>query len=121
MYLTKEDLELIYTHIPDGELKSKIHSQIYPNYDLVEDIKREFKDVHSIWKSDSSSVYYAKFYDSEENENYDTPSRYEIGLEISKKYDRETTRIHIVEILLEDKDTKNDWMYSECDLIWMRK
>ena len=116
MYLTKEELNLIYNHLPDGELKNKIGLQIFVNHDIVEDIKRTFPDVYSIWKSDNSDTYYAKFYD---DENDDIPFRIEMATKIARKYDI-FMEIKVLEFDIKNKGTKDDWMYSECDLIWER-
>lgn len=114
MHFSREELELIYNCVPDGDLKNKIGAQLFVNDDLVEDIKKAFPDVASIWKSCNANSYYAKFYDSEDE---DTPFRIGISIEIENKYGP-STEVHVLELNIKDKGTTNDWMYSDCDLIW---
>lgn len=116
MYLTRENLELIYNHLPEGELKDRVGLQIFVNHDVVEDIKVAFPDVSSIWKSSDSNSYYVKFYDYEDD---DIPFRIKIAAKIARKYDI-STEIHVLELDLKYKGTEDDWMYSGYELIWER-
>lgn len=113
MHLSKEELELIYNHIPNGALKDKIAAQIFVNDSIVKDIINTFPDAASIWKCCDSSKYYAKFYDK----NDDTPFRIALCIQLQNKYNHDI-EIDVLELSIKDKGTKNDWMYSQCDLIW---
>lgn len=118
MFLTQEELQLIYKCLPNGALKDKIASQITVNKDIIEDIITNFPDVASIWKSVNSSVYYAKFYINEDCN--DTSDKIEVVINIENKYNS-NTEIHIFEVEEEFKNTDKDWMYSGCELVWENK
>lgn len=113
MYLTRKELVFAYENLPDSELRDKIALEIFIDEEVVELIKKSFKNLHSIYKCDNANKYCAKFYEEEEDDEFRCSIA--TGIETENNPDVE---VDFIEIDKDKKGTVDDWMYSSYDLIW---